>query len=78
LDRPPPGAPEVVLLFIQWSSFPDRRVASLRGPGGRLLIVQEGDIVEGMKVMSIGRSAVEFQWRGSAFRVLAGRSAPAG
>jgi len=76
LDKPPPGAPEVILLFIQWSSFPERRVASFRGPGGRLLIVHEGDIVEGMKVIEIGQATVEFQWRGNAFRVYAGRSAP--
>lgn len=71
----PTGAPEIALLFIKWSSDPVYRVASMRGPGGKLLIVKEGDIVEGMKVSSIERGAVIMQWRGNLFRVLAGRSA---
>ena len=71
----PTGAPEIALLFIKWSSDPVYRVASMRGPGGKLLIVKEGDIVEGMKVSSIERGAVIMQWRGNLFRLAAGRSA---
>jgi hypothetical protein len=63
----------VALLFIQWTSTPARRVASLRGPGGRLMLVREGDIVEGMKVAMIRPDAVEFQWRGTNFLLLAAR-----
>jgi hypothetical protein len=76
LATPPEGSPQMFLLFIQWSDEPLRRVASLRSAGGRLAIVKEGDIVEGMKVMAIRRDAVEFQWRGSTFRVGPVRAAP--
>jgi hypothetical protein len=76
LTTPPEGSPQMFLLFIQWSDEPLRRVASLRSAGGRLAIVKEGDIVEGMKVMAIRRDAVEFQWRGSTFRVGPVRAAP--
>jgi hypothetical protein len=73
LETPPTGSPEVSLLFIKWSHDALRRVASLRGPGGKLLLVHEGDIVEGMRVSLIRADAVELQWRGSNFLLYAAR-----
>jgi hypothetical protein len=73
LEAPPSGAPEVSLLFIKWSRDVQGRVASLRGPGGKLLLVHEGDIVEGMRVAAIRPDGVELQWRGSNFLLLAAR-----
>jgi hypothetical protein len=73
LGSPPSGAPEVSLLFIQWSRVPEKRVASLRSAGGRLVVVHEGDLVEGMRVATIHPDAIEFVWRGSQFQVIAAR-----
>jgi hypothetical protein len=73
LDVAPVGAPEVSLLFIKWSSSVERRVASLRGPGGKLMLVHEGDIIEGMRVGAIRPDAIELQWRGTSFLLLAAR-----
>jgi hypothetical protein len=73
LETPPSGSPEVSLLFIKWSRDALNRVASLRGPGGKLLLVHEGDIVEGMRVSLIRADAVELQWRGSNFLLYAAR-----
>jgi hypothetical protein len=73
LEAPPSGSPEVSLLFITRSHDVQRRVASLRGPGGKLLLVHEGDVVEGMRVSLIRADAVELQWRGSNFLLYAAR-----
>jgi len=73
LDTPPSGAPEVDLLFVRWSRAPEQRVASLRSDGGRLVVVHEGDLVEGMRVATIRPDAIEFVWHGSQFQVIAGR-----
>jgi hypothetical protein len=73
LDTPPTDAPEVSLLFIRWSRVTAGRVASLRGPGGKLMLVHEGDIIEGMRVSAIRPDAVELQWRGTNFLLLAAR-----
>ena len=73
LGSPPAGAPEVNLLFIQWSKIAKKRVASLRNKDGRLVVVHEGDLVEGMRVAAIRPDAIEFVWRGSQFLVLASR-----
>jgi hypothetical protein len=73
LDSAPSDAPEVDLLFIQWSRAPEKRVASLRGEGGRLVVVHEGDLVDGMRVAAIRPDAIEFVWHGSQFQVIAGR-----
>ena len=73
LETVPAGAPEVSLLFIKWSSTLERRVDSLRGPGGKLMLVHEGDIIEGMRVGAIRPDAVELQFRGTSFLLLAAR-----
>jgi hypothetical protein len=73
LESVPTGAPEVSLLFIKWSRGVEGRVASLRGPGGKLMLVHEGDIVEGMRVSNIRADAVELQWRGTNFLLYAAR-----
>ena len=69
----PSDAPEVSLLFIKWSRDLARRVASLRGPGGKLMLVHENDIIEGMRIVSIRPDAVELHWRGTNFLLLAAR-----
>jgi hypothetical protein len=76
-DAPPPqalpgapdDAPKIRLLFIQWSPTPAKRVVSLRGEGGAISVVREGDIVQGMRLAAIHPSGVEFQWRGKSFAV---------
>ncbi len=73
LEEPPTDAPVVALLFIRWSREPAARVASLRGSGGKLMLVHEGDIVEGMRVSEIRPDALELQWRGTRFLLLAAR-----
>ena len=73
LDSPPEGAPEVSLVFIRWKPTPSERVASVRTPGQRIVVVHEADVVEGMKVERINSDAIEFQWRGQRFMLMASR-----
>jgi hypothetical protein len=73
LDEPPDGAPELSLVFIRWKPTPSERVASVRTPGQRIVVVRETDVVEGMKVERIHSDAIEFQWRGQRFMVMASR-----
>ena len=73
LHAAPSGAPEVSLLFIQYSRDIARRVASLRGPGGKLMLVHEGDKVEGMEVASIRPDAIQLDWNGTKFLLLPDR-----
>jgi predicted NUDIX family NTP pyrophosphohydrolase len=73
LQAPPSGAPEVTLLFIQYSRNPARRVASLRVAGGKLMLVHEGDTFEGMRVATIRSDALELEWGGTRFLMLAVR-----
>jgi hypothetical protein len=69
LPNAPDDAPKIWLLFIQWSSTPEKRVVSLRQEGGSISVLREGDIVQGMRLAAIRRSGVEFQWRGQSFLV---------
>lgn len=73
LDAPPPEAPTPGLLFIQWVREPERRIASLRTSAGQLVIVHEGDTVEGLLVKTIRPDSIEFHWRGTRFLLLASR-----
>jgi len=78
LASPPPDAPAVSLLFLHWTARPDRRMASVRSPGGRLIIVHEGDVipgaeVQGMHVSEIRRDGIQVEWRGNAFVIPAVR-----
>lgn len=74
LPPPPDDAPALSLLFIQWSSEPARRVASLRQSGGSIYIVHEGDIVQGLRIAVIRPAGVEVQWRGQSFLLPASRN----
>jgi len=74
LPPPPDDAPVLSLLFIQWSSEPARRVASLRQSGGSIYIVHEGDIVQGLRIAVIRPAGVEVQWRGQSFLLPASRN----
>ena len=74
LPPPPDDAPALSLLFIQWSSEPARRVASLRQSGGSIYIVREGDIVQGLRIAVIRPAGVEVQWRGQSFLLPASRN----
>ncbi|MFQ5478711.1 MAG: hypothetical protein ACE5E4_08850 [Candidatus Binatia bacterium] len=69
LDEPPPGAPAVDLIFVQWVREASARMASIRASGGVMIVIREGDTVEGMRVASIGREWVDFSWKGTTFRV---------
>lgn len=69
----PDDAPQIALLFIQWSPEPARRVASLRQGGGTITIVHEGDVIQGLKVAVIRPTLLEMQWRGQSYAVLASR-----
>jgi hypothetical protein len=74
LPPPPDDAPDLALLFIQWSADPTKRVASLRqNGGGAIYIVREGDIVQGLRVAAIRPSGIEIQWRGQSFLLPAAR-----
>jgi hypothetical protein len=69
LPNAPADAPKIWLLFIRWSTTPEKRVVSLRQEGGSISVLREGDIVQGMRLAAIRRSGVEFQWRGQSFLV---------
>ncbi len=78
LDAPPPDAPQVSLLFVHWTSEPARRIASVRAPGGRLVVVREGDVIpgaeaQGMHVSEIRTDGIRVEWRGKAFVIPAVR-----
>ena len=68
LGLPPEGAPRVDILFLQWASERDERLASLRSQGGSLSVVYEGDVIDGMAVASIHADEILFTWRGVTFR----------
>ena len=70
----PDDAPDLALLFIQWSADAAKRVASLRQNGGSAIyIVREGDVVQGLRVAAIRPSGIEVQWRGQSFLLPAAR-----
>lgn len=69
VSEKPPGAPEVVLMFILWARNPDERMASIRVGSSSITIIHEGQFLEGMQVSSIRADAVDFLWTGSTFRV---------
>jgi len=74
LPLPPDDAPAFALLFVQWSSDPARRVASLRQvSGGTIYIVHEGDVVQGLRIAVIRPTGIEIQWRGQSFLLPASR-----
>ncbi len=69
----PPGAPHVDLVFVQWARQSTKRLVSLRNLKGTLLVLREGDYADaaqGMKVSSIGREWVDFEWQSNRFRIL--------
>lgn len=72
VSEKPPGAPEVVLMFILWARNPDERMASVRVGSSSITIIHEGQFLEGMQVSSIHADAVDFLWTGSTFRVHVG------
>jgi hypothetical protein len=70
----PDDAPALALLFVQWSSDPARRVASLRQvSGGAIYIVHEGETVQGLQIALIRPTGIEVQWRGQSFLLPASR-----
>jgi len=74
LPPPPDDAPDLSLLFIQWSADAAKRVASLRqNSGGSIFIVREGDVIQGLRVATIRPAGVEMQWRGQSFLLPASR-----
>lgn len=67
--RSPPGAPKVVLSFLQWSTEPARRFALVSIDGAPSQRVREGDAAAGMTVAQITPTGVQFSREGKLFMI---------
>jgi hypothetical protein len=67
--RSPPGAPRVLLSFLQWSPDPSRRFAFISVDGAPSQRVREGDMAGSLTVAHITPSAVQFSHEGNLFTI---------
>ncbi len=64
--------PDTSLSFLQWSTDPEKRVASIKVGAGPATIAHEGDSIEGLTVVKIRPDAVEL-WSGGTRYLLKAR-----
>ena len=67
--RSPPGAPKVLLSFLQWSPDPARRFAFVSVDGSPSQRVREGDTTAGMTVAQITPTGVQLRSEGAVFTI---------
>jgi hypothetical protein len=67
--RSPPGAPKVLLSFLQWSEDPRRRFAFVSIDGAPSQRIREGETAGGMTVAQITPTGVQFDREGKRFTI---------
>ncbi len=67
LRRPPAGAGDIKILFLQWSLRPELRFAHVSLDGGRATEMHEGETLGDLRVVRIYDDIVEFSRAGNDF-----------